>query len=93
MSQLGTGNLSQVIHLNKPEEWLSMLPVVEFAHNSAVHSVTQKTPFLLMLGYEPCAYPPLRKTFLPNLEKWLSDLSSAHNDTQATHQVAQQKME
>ena len=26
--------------LNKPEEWSSMLPMVEFAHNSMVHSVT-----------------------------------------------------
>ena len=33
-----------------------------------------------MIGYEPSAYPPLGKTFLPNLEKWLFDLSSAHDD-------------
>ena len=37
-------------------------------------------------------YPPLGKTFLPNLEKRLSDLSSTHNDAIAAHQVAQQKM-
>ena len=45
-----------------------------------------------MMGYEPCAYPPLSKTFLPNLENWLSDLSAAQDDTNATHQIAQQKM-
>ena len=56
---------------NKPEEWSSLLPMTEFTHNSAVHSVTQKTPFSLMMGYKPYAYPspPFRKTFLPNLEK------------------------
>ena len=48
--------------------------------------------FSLMMGYEPCTYPPLGKTFLPNLEKQLSDLSSAHNDAQAAHKVTQQKM-
>ena len=53
---------------NKPEEWSKLLPMVEFAHNSAIHSVTQKTLFSLMMGYEPRAYPPLGKTFLPNLE-------------------------
>ena len=53
---------------NKPEEWSSLLPMAEFAHNSATHSITQKTPFFLMMGYEPQAYPPLGKTFLPNLE-------------------------
>ena len=45
-----------------------------------------------MMGYEPQAYPPLGKTFLPNLESQLSDLSAARDDTQAAHKVAQQKM-
>ena len=45
---------------NKPEEWTSILPIVEFAHNSTTHLVTQKTQFSLMMGYEPCAYPLLR---------------------------------
>ena len=53
---------------NMPEEWSTLLPMAEFAHNSATHSITQKTPFFLMMGYEPRAYPPLGKTFLPNLE-------------------------
>ena len=41
---------------------------------------------------KPQAYPPLGKTFLLNLEKWLSDLSTAQDDAQAAHRVAQQKM-
>ena len=43
---------------NKPEEWSNLLPMVEFAHNSATHSITQRTPFSLMMGYKPRAYPP-----------------------------------
>ena len=66
--------------------------MAEFAHNSAIHSITQKTPFFLMMGCEPQAYPPLGKTFLPNLESQLSDLSTAHDDAQAAHKIAQQKM-
>ena len=54
---------------NKPEEWLTLLSMAEFVHNSATHSVTQKTLFSLMMGYKPRAYPPLGKTFLPNLER------------------------
>ena len=42
-----------------------------------------------MLDYEPHANPPLGKTFLPNLEKRLSDLSTAQDDAQAAHKVAQ----
>ena len=66
--------------------------MAEFAHNSATHSVTQKTLFFLMMGYEPRAYPPLGKTFLLNLESQLSDLSSAHDGALAAHKIAQQKM-
>ena len=77
---------------NKPEEWSKLLPMAEFTHNSATHSVTQRTPFSLMMGYEPRAYPPLGKTFLPNLESCLSNLSTAHDDAQAVHKLAQQRM-
>ena len=45
-----------------------------------------------MMGYELWAYPSLGKTFLPNLESRLSELSAAHDDAQAAHKVAQQKM-
>ena len=45
-----------------------------------------------MMGYEPWAYPPLGKTFLPNLEKHLSNLSAARDDAQAAHKLAQQRM-
>ena len=77
---------------NKPEEWSNLLPMAEFTHNSATHSVTQKTPFFLMMGYEPWAYPSLGKTFLPNLEGQLAELSAVHDDAQAAHKVTQQKM-
>ena len=66
--------------------------MAEFAHNSATHSVTQRTPFSLMMCYEPQAYPPLGKTFLPNLESHLSNLSAARDEAQAAHKLAQQKM-
>ena len=70
---------------NRPEEWSKYLPMAEFTHNSATHSVTQRTPFSLMMGYKPQAYPPLGKTFLPNLENRLSNLSAARDDAQAAH--------
>ena len=77
---------------NKLEEWSKLLPMAEFTHNSATHSITQRTPFSLMMGYEPQACPPLGKTFLLNLESRLSNLSAAHDDAQAAHKLAQQKM-
>ena len=78
--------------LNKPEEWSSLLPMVEFSHNAAIYSVTQHTSFTLMLRYEPHAYPPLGKTLPSNLEKRLLYLSAAFDNAQAAHKIAQQKM-
>ena len=78
--------------LNKLEEWLSLLLMGEFSHNSATHSITQQTLFSLMMRYEPCTYPPLSKTFLLNLEKQIANLSTACNDAEATHKVSQQKL-
>ena len=66
--------------------------MAEFAHNSTTHSVTQRMPFSLVMGYKPQAYPPHGKTFLPNLESRLSNLSAARDDAQAAHKLAQQKM-
>ena len=67
----------QLFVANKPKDWSSLLPMVEFTHNSVTHSVTQQALFSLKMGYEPHAYPPLGKTFLPNLEKQLADPLSA----------------
>ena len=53
--------------LNKPEEWSTLLPMAEFTHNSATHSITQKTPFSLMMGYKLQAYPPLGKLTLRSI--------------------------
>jgi len=37
----------------QPTKWSNLLPMAEFSHNSATHSVTNQTPFLLMMGFEP----------------------------------------
>ena len=75
-----------------PERWSSLLPMAEFHHNSSTHSSTKQTPYSLILGYEPRAYPPIGKTFLPALEKRLEQLSAARSEALAAHERAQQVM-
>ena len=53
----------------QPQKWLELLPMAEFTHNAAIHLVTSKSTFFLIMGYEPQSYPPLGKTFLPGLEQ------------------------
>ena len=38
---------------NNPKTWLDFLPTAEFQHNSALHHSTRKSPFNLILRYEP----------------------------------------
>ncbi|KIM59305.1 hypothetical protein SCLCIDRAFT_73081, partial [Scleroderma citrinum Foug A] len=41
----------------KPDDWSLYLADAQFAHNSCIHSTHGQTPFYLMHGYEPTAYP------------------------------------
>ena len=37
----------------QPQKWLELLPMAEFTHNAAIHSVIGKSPFSLMMEYKP----------------------------------------
>jgi len=42
---------SMVMH--SPKGWLELLPFAEFAHNNRQHSATRKSPFEVLMGYQP----------------------------------------
>jgi len=71
-------------------KWSDLLPMAEFSHNSATHSVTNQTLFSLMMGYEPQAYPAIGKTFFPTLDKQLELLDAARKEASAAHAKAAQ---
>ena len=74
------------------QKWLELLLMGKFAHNTAIHSVTSKFPFFLVMGYEPQSYPPLGKIFLPALEQRLNQTEDAQKEAKAAHKLAQQHM-
>ena len=61
----------------QPDKWSELIPMAEFAHNSATHSSTQKSPFSLILRYEPRDYLKIGQMFLPSLENRLTLLEQA----------------
>ena len=66
--------------------------MAEFTHNIAVHSVTSKSPFFLIMGYKPQSYPPLGRTFLPALKQQLNQIEDAWKEAKAAHKLTQQCM-
>ena len=72
-----------------PEKWADLLPMAEFSHNSATHSTTNKSPFSLILRYEPRSYPLIGKTFIPALETHLKELEDSRKEALAAHEKAQ----
>ena len=76
-----------------PSSWADNIPMAEFVHNIQPHSTTGKSPFQLIMGYQPQALPDIsNKTDLPAIEKRLNELIKARDEAQAAHELAQQLM-
>ena len=72
---------------NNPQKWTDFLSTAEFHHNSVPH-FTKVSPFSLLHRYEPQAYPPPEKTFIPALENHLTILEKVWKETLAAHETA-----
>ena len=78
---------------NKPTTWAESITHTEFTHNHQPHSVTGKSPFFLMMGYEPIALPTiLPSTSVPTVELQLKELTVACDEALAAHELARQVM-
>ena len=67
--------------------------MAEFVHNHRPHSSTRKSPFYLMMGYEPQALPEIiEMARLPAVEEWLNTLKEARNEVLAAHKLTQELM-
>ena len=76
-----------------PETWTDHIPMAKFVHNHHPHSTTSKSPFYLMLRYEPQAIPNIiESAHLPALEECLRNLDTSRKEALAAHKLAQQLM-
>ena len=78
---------------NNPGSWADNISHAEFAHNHRPHSITNQSPFYLMMGYEPCALPSvISDTTIPTVETRLKALSAACDEALVAHELAHQVM-
>ena len=83
----------QIYCRNNPTSWADSISHTEFAHNHRLHSVTRKSPFYLIMGYEPVSLPNvLPSSPLPAVEERLKALQAARLEALAAHELARQTM-
>lgn len=76
-----------------PESWTDHLADIEFSHNQRVNTNSGKTPFEIIMGYNPTAIPtfPITSKFSA-LETQLRELRNIRKEALAAHKMARVRM-
>ena len=83
----------QIFCRSNPGSWANKISHMEFTHNHSPHSVTNQSPFYLMMGYKPCALPSLiSDSSIPTVESCLKSQVATQDEALATHELACQVM-
>ena len=53
----------------RQDNWALLLPLAEFVHNNWIHEGTRKSPFFLMMGYDPRADWANKPSPIPQVTK------------------------
>jgi hypothetical protein len=66
------------------DDWVRLLPIAQFAHNSQVSTATGKSPFQLLYGFNPRSYPTaMQASSWPAIDNRLCNLHTARNKAQS----------
>ena len=76
------------------EDWVELLPYVEFCYNNTVHSSTKQTPFFSTFGYYPenNYLPEEVLSKVPTAEKFTVKLNQLCKDMSKTVKQAEVRM-
>jgi transposase InsO family protein len=71
-----------------PSTWSEALPVLQFVHNSHIHTDRTSTPFKLLMGIQPRALPEaFEKSTFPVNERRFKHLDRTRNKALAAHEL------
>jgi hypothetical protein len=74
----------------KQKNWAPYLPVAQFAHNNWPSDTTRKSPFFLLMGFNPCADWIHTTSLISRVTLCLEQLKEAHDQAQGFMIKAQQ---
>jgi len=76
-----------------PYSWVKHLPLAKFTHNHRIHETQKRSPFHLMMGYEPRAIPPsFPSSSIPAAEERIKELQKTREEALACHAIAAKRM-
>ena len=75
------------------DDWVELIPFMEFAHNARQHSATGKSPFEVWYGFQPTFLPPVNfATTIPTVEEQQQTLEQIRTEVTAALKVAAEVM-
>jgi len=75
------------------DDWATLLPIIEFAHNARPHHSTHKSPFEVWYGIHPTFKPPLQlQTRLQSADKCVQYLEQMRKEVTAALHLAAREM-
>jgi hypothetical protein len=78
------------IYINfQQTNWASLLPIIQYAHNSWPSATTKKAPFELLMGHVPRVHQVTRTSTVPSVEERLQTITEARQQAQDTIKHAQ----
>jgi transposase InsO family protein len=76
-----------------PEDWPKALPSLEFTHNSRRHADNKRTPFEMIMGFQPIGIPTLtEQTNFPSVMERLKLATQYREEALTAHELARNRI-